>query len=68
MHANKSLSTCDIKCEIVPTPRQISSECGFSILGEVETFNVLKDNKILDKIKYDKIYIIKGEDYENCRW
>jgi len=64
MHAYKRLANSDIKCEVIPTPRQISSECGFSILGETNNIIALKDFNLLNKIKYDKIYTKKGDNYE----
>ena len=44
--------------EMIPTPREISSECGFSILvNNINSLNFFKDT-----IEYDTIYniIIKG--------
>lgn len=64
MHANSLLAKSEIKCEIIPTPRQISSECGFSLLGEVEGLQILKEFCLINKIITDKIYIKKGDIYE----
>lgn len=66
IEANKKFTKSDISCEIVPTPRQISSECGFAILGEIEDISVLQEFNLKNKIKFDKIYIKKGELYEEC--
>ncbi|MBI9031942.1 DUF3343 domain-containing protein [bacterium] len=57
MNANKLLTKRKLKCEIIPTPREISSECGFSILGQVEDLDIIKNDGLLSQIKYDKIYI-----------
>lgn len=68
MLANKILAKSNFKCEIIPTPREISSECGFSILGEVEnleTFHLFINEMKLD---YAKIYIKRGSLYEKSRW
>lgn len=64
MHANNLFSKSDIKCEIIPTPRQISSECGFALLGETVDLELLKEFCLTNKIKIDKIYIKKGDLYE----
>ncbi len=66
MQANKIFSSSDIKCEIIPTPRQISSECGFAILGEIEDIIDLTEFSSINKLKIDKIYIKRGEIYEEC--
>lgn len=66
MHANKLFSNSIIDCEIIPTPRQISSECGFTILGDVENMVILQEFIRKNKIDFDKIYIKKGELYEEC--
>jgi hypothetical protein len=66
MHANKLFSNSEISCEIIPTPRQISSECGFTLLGEVEDLVVLQEFIEKNKIDSDKIYVKKGELYEEC--
>jgi len=64
MHANKTFMNSKIICEIIPTPRQISSECGFCLLGEIDDISTLKEFNSLNKINFDKIYIKKGELYE----
>lgn len=64
MHANNLFSKSAIKCEIIPTPRRISSECGFSLLGEIADLDLLKDFCLTNKINFAKIYCKKGEDYE----
>jgi hypothetical protein len=64
MHADKIFSKSEIKCEIIPTPREISSECGFSLLGEIEDILILQEFSTKNKIKFNKIYIKKGKLYE----
>ncbi|MDP8210413.1 MAG: DUF3343 domain-containing protein [Candidatus Stygibacter australis] len=54
--------------ELIPTPREISAECGFALL--VRGLDTAKIKLICNKnqIKYDNIYLIKftdgGKEYE----
>lgn len=68
MEANKILTKRKFTCEVIPTPREISSECGFSILGHTEDLNIIKNDGLLSQIKYDKIFIKKGDTYEDSGW
>ncbi len=68
MRANKLFSTSEFKCEIIPTPREISSECGFSLMFELVQEDSLKLYFRENNLEYDKIYIKKGDLYEICRW
>jgi hypothetical protein len=47
--------------EIIPTPRQISSECGFSLLTKKWDLPELKENLSKQQLQYAKIYIVKKD-------
>jgi hypothetical protein len=68
MSANKILRKQEYKCEVIPTPREISSECGFALLIQVENEETLNLYFKEKKIVYDKIYLKRGDFYEDCRW
>lgn len=68
MFANKAINKNDLVCEVIPTPREISSECGFSLLIYLDDQEHLKLYLKKNQIKYDKVYRKKGEFYEDCRW
>ncbi|MFA7057887.1 MAG: DUF3343 domain-containing protein [Candidatus Cloacimonadales bacterium] len=64
MQANKKFVKSKIKSEIIPTPRQISSECGFSIQGEADNLQELTNFCQDSKLSYEVIYIKKEDRYE----
>ena len=55
----KILKNKDFEVELIPTPRQISAECGFSLLMENVDLEKIKDNTN-PKIMGDIYLIIKN--------
>ncbi|MDP8221400.1 MAG: DUF3343 domain-containing protein [Candidatus Stygibacter frigidus] len=54
--------------ELIPTPREISAECGFALLVRGMDTTEIKPICNKNQIKYDNIYLIKftdgGKEYE----
>ncbi|OQY38661.1 MAG: hypothetical protein B6226_03330 [Candidatus Cloacimonetes bacterium 4572_65] len=53
-----------LKSEIIPTPRVISVECGFSILLEVEEISSVVSFFKEEELKYSKMFLKEGDSYE----
>ena len=56
--AEKRLKTGNFKIELIPTPREISSECGFTILmrnNESQSLAIFLEE---DNLLFDQIYKI----------
>jgi len=64
MQANKKFIKSKHKCEIIPTPREISSECGFSLQGESDNLQEIVDFCQKSGLVYEAIYIKSGVKYE----
>lgn len=64
MQANKKFIKSKHKCEIIPTPREISSECGFSLQGETENIQEIVNFCQKSDLAYEIIYIKSGVKYE----
>lgn len=63
LKAEKKLKNLEIKIDLIPTPREISAECGFSILIDLNSDNVvtyLKDNNL----KYGNLFKITNNNGE----
>jgi len=57
-HAIKANVRLNSLVEIIPTPREISSECGFSLLAKICELPNLKHKLEKQNLKYAKIYKI----------
>jgi hypothetical protein len=58
-HAIKANIRLNSLVEVIPTPREISSECGFSLLAKKCELQVLKQKLADQSLKYAKIYKIE---------
>ena len=58
-HAIKANIRLNSFVEIIPTPREISSECGFSLLAKMCELQILKQKLEKQNLKYAKIYKIE---------
>ena len=65
MRAFKIIEKSSIKGEIIPTPREISSECGFALLIENQSKQELIDFCYENKLNQTDIYTKEGNVYEN---
>jgi Putative Se/S carrier protein-like len=45
--------------ELIPTPRQISAECGFALLVRQLDYRMIKEICRKNKIDYENLYTIK---------
>lgn len=67
MKAERCLNRTDINAEIIPTPREISSECGFSLLIKDTSTEALYEFCLIHEFKNYKIYLKEGYNYEEYR-
>lgn len=58
-HAIKANIRLNSKVEIIPTPREISSECGFSLLAKACDLKNLKQEIAESNLRYTKIYQVE---------
>lgn len=55
--AEKKLKESDIIIQLIPTPRSVSSRCGFSLKIENTEIDIIQNTVSEKKIKYTDIYI-----------
>jgi hypothetical protein len=66
MQAYKKMEDSDLKAEVIPTPRNISAECGFAIIMKDISKDDIEEFCIQNYLMMPDIYIQQGEDYEKC--
>jgi predicted urease superfamily metal-dependent hydrolase len=64
MKAKKVFAKIELETDFIPTPREISAECGFSMKASVENYDYLLELLSTEKVKFDNVYQIKTENGE----
>ncbi len=64
MKTFKHVSEQGIDCEIIPTPREVSSECGFALLTRDSNNKILSQELDSINIENYNIYNKSGDIYE----
>jgi len=57
MKAKRKVLSDKLSAEIIPTPREISKECGFSLLFHDSTSEDVRDYLDTNELKFSKIYL-----------
>ncbi len=58
LKAEKVLNKMVMKIDLIPTPREISSECGFTLLIHHDNRKAITDQLTENEIVYDEMYIM----------